>query len=167
MTLSNSAQYAWTMTDSLIPVPAQVAGERLEKIRQDNGGKLEPEMVVDDSRPQEAPLHKAFEWDDAKAGELYRVDQAKQIIRHVVIQNVTEEGTAPTKPVRAFVSVQRDGERSYTSMAHAMSDADLRKQVLERAMSELQNWRSRYKDLQELAQVYAAIDQTQETIKAA
>jgi hypothetical protein len=63
-------------------VDAQTAGEELDRIRQEHG-TLEPGTVVDESRPDEAPLHPVFEWCDPKAAELYREHQATHLIKQV------------------------------------------------------------------------------------
>ncbi len=137
---------------------AQVAGEELERIRVRQNGRLDAKDVVEASRSEDAPLHGAFEWNDATAADAYRVDQARYLIRSidVVIQQAEE-----TKAVRAFVSVKRDEDRSYTSLAHAMSDSQLRAQVVADALAELAAWRKRHAELVELAQIFSVIDQAQ------
>jgi len=136
-----------------IKVRAQVAGERLELIRTTNGGRLTPELVVRDAKPTKSPLHLAFEWDDTKAAARYRIVQAGDLIRAIIV--VTDE--APDSvPVRAFVNVE-DDERHYTSVQYAMSDKELRAQVVNRALLELTQWQQRYKDLKELAEVFSVI----------
>lgn len=138
-------------------IDAQVAGDELERIRTHNNGRLESLDVVEAARPEEAPLHPAFEWDDAKAAEAFRVEQAKYIIRHVDVVMDSKAGE-PT-PIRAFVSVKREDDRSYTSTSHALSDPDLRKQVVEAAWRELQAWRARHAELIEFANVFAVIEE--------
>lgn len=44
-------------------------------------GELTPQLVVDEARPKDAPLHDRFEWDNKVAGEAYRRVQAQQLIR--------------------------------------------------------------------------------------
>jgi hypothetical protein len=46
-------------TELELGVDAQTAGEELDRIRQEHG-TLEPGTVVDESRPEEAPLHPAL-----------------------------------------------------------------------------------------------------------
>jgi len=69
-------------TELELGVDAQTAGEELDRIRQEHG-TLEPGTVVDESRPDEAPLHPVFEWHDPKAAELYREHQATKLIKQV------------------------------------------------------------------------------------
>ena len=49
---------------------AQTVGDILEKLEK-NGG-LTAKRLVDESRPEDAPLNKKKKWGDAKAAEAYR-----------------------------------------------------------------------------------------------
>jgi hypothetical protein len=150
--------YQWK-PEARISLDAQVVGERLEHLRVANGGRpVTPERVVDDARPEDSPLHEAFEWDDSAAAEEWRKEQARYIIRHV--QVVLEEPTVQTRVVRAFVNVVDREEQGYTSIQAAMAEPELRRQVVARAFGELQEWRKRYRDLRELADVFEAVDRT-------
>lgn len=102
------------------------------------------------------PLHPAFEWNDKAAAHAFRIEQAKYLIRSV---EVVVEERPEAKPIRAFVSVVREEDRSYTSVSDALSAPDLRQQVLTTALRELVAWRDRYAELVELATVFAAIDE--------
>lgn len=82
------------------PVSAEVAAAELQRIELAEGG-LTPRAVVDASRPEDAPLHDMFEWDNERAADSWRLDQARKAIsslRLVVREN------AP--PVPAFASVR-------------------------------------------------------------
>ncbi|QCI93376.1 hypothetical protein [Novosphingobium sp. EMRT-2] len=147
--------YRWK-EGARISVDPQAAGDELERIRVRHNGRLEPEWVVHTAKAAKNPLHDLFEWDDNVAAQNYRVDQARGIIRSI---EVVVEAAEERKPMRAFVSVVQERDRSYTSVVHAMSDPDLRKQVLRAALTELEAWRKRYAELVELAQVFAAIDE--------
>lgn len=147
--------YKWKPQGAPAGIDAQVAGEELERIRTFNNGRLEPKSVVDASRPKDAPLHPAFEWNDKKAAESWRQDQASHMIRHI---EVTVDETGEKPPIRAFVSVKREEDRSYTSIQHALSDNDLRAQVVAQAWSDLEAWRKRYAELVEFAKVFAVIE---------
>lgn len=148
--------YQWK-SEARLKIDPQVAGEELERIRTWDNGRLDAKSVVEVSRDPGAPLHPAFEWDDAKAAEGFRVEQAKYMIRMIVVSPEPEKEEA--KPIRAFVSVVRDEDRSYTSVSHAMADPELRRQVLLTALRELEAWRDRYAELVELANVFAVIEE--------
>ena len=54
-------------------VPAQFAYDTIHDLYQQ--GKTTAKDLVDASRPEEAPLHKLFEWNDSIAAEKYREEQ--------------------------------------------------------------------------------------------
>jgi hypothetical protein len=82
-------------------IDAQTAGEELKRIHAERG-KLTAKDVVDESRPDDAPLHPAFEWRDQVAAEEYRQIQALNLIKVVeVIQPAADE----QKPEPAYVKV--------------------------------------------------------------
>lgn len=139
-----------------VPIPAQVAGEELERIRTRNNGRLSQDAVIVEARDKASPLHPAFEWNDKKAAHQYRLTQAGYVIRMLSVTYVEED--KKTEPVRAFVNVSRGEDRSYTSIAHAMSDDELREQVLAKALKELQDWQDRYAELAEFANIFSAIE---------
>lgn len=131
----------------------------MEKLRKKHDG-ITAGIVVEDARPKDSLLHGAFEWRDRIAAEEYRLEQARRLIRSVVVQatnNASPEQTLSSR-VRAFVVVNRDGEDSYTSISVALNDPALRQQVLARAKGELEAWRTRYKDLTEFAEIFSVVD---------
>jgi hypothetical protein len=134
---------------------AQVVGERLESLRQEHGG-LTARVVVDDARDKSSVLHPAFEWNDKRAAEHWRLEQARHLIAAVT---VVRDDTAAAEPIRAFVVVKDDeGDQSYESVTVALADPSKRAQVLSRARRELEAWRDRYAELEEFAAVFSAID---------
>lgn len=81
-------------------------------------GRVTPDALVEESRPEDAPLHKMFEWNDTRAASLYRREQARTIIRRVTIQ-VDENTQAP-----AFLHVPSEPrEQSYLPTEVAVSDS--------------------------------------------
>lgn len=150
-----SVRYAWR-PGSRVSIDANKAGRELARIEKVEG-ELTPTAVLDRARSANSALHGHFEWDDSKAAEQHRLSQAGELIRSITV-DVTHSNVEPAKTVRAFVSVQRAGERAYVGLERAMSDDDLRRQVLERAWAELSAFRKRYADLKELAGVFAAMD---------
>jgi hypothetical protein len=140
-----------------VSIDAQAAGEEMERIRVRQNGRLDQESVLAAARKPKSPLHPHFEWDDGKAAEAYRINQAGELIRWITV--TVEKPNGGEVPVRAFVNVKREEDRSYTSIQHALSDEDLRAQVVAQAWAELEAWRKRYAELQEFATLFATIEQ--------
>lgn len=149
-----------------IPVDAQVAGEELERIRVSRNGRLTQDDVVQEAKAKDSPLHPAFEWNDKKAAHQYRLTQAGYMIRMITVSVDTGDGSEK-EPIRAFVNVKRDEDRSYTSVVHAMSDADLRAQVIAQAWKELEDWKKRHHELVEFARLFTVIEDMRPKKKAA
>lgn len=140
------------------PVDAQIVGAIFEQIEEEQGG-VTPASVVETARPFNSELHTCFEWDDAKAGEKWRETQASQMIRCLVIKNPVHESD-PDSTIRAFVNItSQDDKRFYVQTMSALSDGDYRHQVFRQALNELQAFQRKYKELQELAEVFTAIQQ--------
>ena len=152
--------YQWKRN---MPVKAQTVGEHFERLEQCYG-HITPKIVIDDSRNKEALLHECFEWDDAVAAEKYREAQAGGIIRNLTVKVETcSESEEPIR-VRAFVSVTTDTAPEYQSVLKVLADDELKSQLFESAKKELQAFRDKYSTLQELAEVFASIENLQEVI---
>ncbi len=124
-------------------------------------GEITPEALLDSARGRGHPLHRFFEWDDTAAAEAYRISQARKLIRSIEI--VIEHDDKPPMHVRAFVHVDAttdDGEDAgrYVGTVRAMSAPELRQQIVDRALGELESWRKRYESFAELATIFRAID---------
>lgn len=154
-----------------INVPAQTIGEEVERIERERGS-CPPDVLVDESREESAPLHPAFEWDDEVAAELHRVEQARRIIRSVTPvftkpeseSDTEDEDEQETNQTPAFVSIKHYGEgnESYVSTAKAIAVPELRDAILRDALRGLLSWKSRYGHLKQLASVVAVIDDVNE-----
>ena len=117
-------------------------------------GELTPQIVVDESRPTEAPLHEHFEWDDQLAGEAYRRQQASQLIRSVRVEYVRPTGEQST--VRAFHSVMREDARLvYDPVEEIAVDPIRRRLLLGQMERDWLTFRARYEHLAEFAELVA------------
>lgn len=122
----------------------------LERVRESRG-TLTPATVVADATSKASSLHPLFEWDNKLAGHKYRLVQAQELIRSVVIDVVIDE--KPEK-VRAFVSVPRPEGRSYEPVEDVASDPFVSQLVLREAERE---WRSLFKRYGHLSAFIAII----------
>ena len=107
-------EYSWKVSHG---VPAQIAGEVMEKIEQ-RDGKLTKEAFLEESRPVDSPTHSCFEWDDGIAAEKFRLEQARHTIndiqvmqtddyRRAAIQNAIDELKAIEQKYNTYVELEK------------------------------------------------------------
>lgn len=154
-----AVRYAWK-PGSRVRLDPEKAGREMEDVRRQNNGALTPDALLERARSANSAVHGHFEWDDSKAAHQHRLSQAGDLIRAITI-DISRSNIEPPKTIRAFVSVERQGERSYTSTVHALSDAELRRQVVAKAWADLEAWRERHRDLTEFARIFSAMDATE------
>ncbi len=138
-------------------VDAEDVGRCLEELRA-AGPSFTPQDVVEKARPEEAPLHPAFEWDDRIAGEKYRENQARSVIRSVVV--VEMAGTPQQRESLACVSFASPFDKegsSYGFCQDVLAEMDLRARVIAAQESQLQGWVQRNAHIVELAEYVDAI----------
>jgi hypothetical protein len=139
-------------------IPAQVAGDRIETIRAERG-RVHAADLVDDARPEAAPLHVCFEWDDTAAAEKYRLQQARQVLENLVVVPVE----APESPAtRAFIAIpvgDSNTPHDYQPLHLVMSSEELRRKALRAALEDLNRLKVRYAELRELTEVWKALEQ--------
>lgn len=139
-------------------VTAETAAKELQRLQLRS--PLTLQAVVDASRPMDAPLHPEFEWDDAVAAEEYRKDQARHLIDHIVIQY--ERTDAQPLQVRAWTNVREGKASQYIPIQVGMSEPEIRSKILETAWKELDAFRKRYSDLEQLARLFVVMDEIRE-----
>lgn len=139
----------------------EAAAAVFDEIRE-RDGVLTPAGVVDASRDPDAPLHGDFTWDDERAAELHRQSEARSLIRSLVVVYKHPE-TGREIPTRREVSLARltgdmANARRYVPVHAVLDDPAQRQALVEQARRELAGWANRFRELQELAGVVAAID---------
>lgn len=146
---------------------ATAVGKCIDAIEQKHK-RVTAERVVTEARSAQSPLHGFFEWDNTKAAKAYRLEQARHMIRSIVIVWDDESSPSGTRIARAFLSLRDEddgGGKMYMGAVRAMSDKRYRKQLLVEALAEAEAWRQRYKDLEELAGVFKALDKVKKPRK--
>jgi hypothetical protein len=116
---------------------------------------LNPQLVVEESIPEDAPLHSQFEWDNDVAGEAYRLGQAANMIRSVKIR-FGSDGRGHPKSVRQWLPVLRDEDdtqRSYIPSEDLVLD-DIQYEIKLRDFKrEWKRFEARYGDLKEFGEI--------------
>jgi hypothetical protein len=89
-------------------------------------GRLTPAIVLDAAADPQSPLHESFEWDNDVAGERWRLEQARQLIRsfRVVVSRRTVSVTVP-----AYVS-DPSSTGSYIDVRQVMRGSEAEKRAL-------------------------------------
>ena len=147
-------------------VGAQVIGEAIEKAMDSATGIVNKGVLVEQARPEVAPLHSCFEWHDKTAAGKYREHQARNIVNVVDVQ-VTSDRRAPAFPsVILPVAVRAAGEapqRENVRMQNVLADPAMRQQLINQVLAKLIRLREEYRAINELAIVWDAVDQASET----
>ena len=122
-----------------------VAAE-LERIRTERGA-LQPEAIVAAAEPGDCPLHPYFEWEDAAAAHQLRLEQARRLVRAVVVV----VGDRPPSSMYVHVSAERVGEGDYQPLSIIVSTPDRYLSALAEARRDLASAQRRVAELLEVA----------------
>ena len=109
-------------------------------------GMILPKDLVDIARHEDSPIHEMFEWDDSKAAQEYRLQQARQMIREV---RVEIEG----KTTQAYYNVkvqEREPSQGYVSVTRILADEQMSQSLIKDALREIDHWQKRYETLEQL-----------------
>lgn len=92
----------------------EIIRDAIKKL-EDRQGRLTAEIVLEEARKPTSVLHKCFEWDDTKAAEEWRKEQARKLIRTVRFHVTVEE--RPIRIPQYIRDPQKDGdEPGYVSL---------------------------------------------------
>lgn len=138
---------------------AQPAGEIMAQLEAE--GKLTAEELVNVSRPEEAPLHDYFEWDDAIAAEKYRERQGVYLIQAVIEidqKQTKSDNTVEVEIKKPFYSVEQ-GDKHYYHIDTIVQDEDKSQKLFEMCVRELKQIERRYEIIRDkLSGVFEEID---------
>lgn len=136
--------------------PVTPVAEHLTTLR-DKNGSLTASVVLQGAQAKRSPLHPLFEWDDSTAAHEFRMEQARSIVRSVV---VLDEANPDAEPMRAFVTILGEQGTEAVPLMVAMNDEQMRAQVVARALKEMHVWVRRYGQYEELAAIVEAAHAT-------
>lgn len=149
-------------------IPSEVRAVGAQKIGEailessDASGIVDKKRLVEQARPKSAPLHPCFEWDDDVAGQLWREQQARNIVNVLTVEVAERQATA--FPSLSLPVVQGDDENQPPHheniyIPHVLGDAELRQQRANQALAKLIRVRREYQDVNELQVAWDAIQQ--------
>lgn len=143
---------SWKM-DGLFKADANLVHKEIESI----GQEFTCEQIVEKAKDSNTELHKCFEWNNEVAAEKYRLHQAGQIVRQLVITKVSDEKEPEKSNVRLFVSTgnRTNAYKPLQSVVRVQSEYEA---LLNRAYAELQTFKQKYSSLSELEDILALIE---------
>jgi hypothetical protein len=145
---------------------AQAIGEVIEDLKKQFGGKVPPRELVKVARDPKNPCHANFTWDNKKAADEFRLDQARHLLRSIIIMEVTREEVI----VRPNVVCSRYGGQAtqpYKDFLEVMKNPAERALYLECSFREFEAFRKKYERLAEWKAVFDAYDAMRLKRKAA
>lgn len=135
---------------------SEIIIQELNRIASKSGGVLKPELVVESARSPLSPLHDKFTWDDTQAAHEFRLQEARKLIRVTVHMLPNGRG----EEERVWVSLKHDQAQEgggYRTLVSVLSDADLRKQLLQQSLKDMQYFSEKYSHLEELSEIFSAM----------
>lgn len=118
------------------------------------GEEATPAQILEKARDEATELHKCFTWDDTVAAERWRLQEARTIVRLLVIERKEDD----PEPVRQFFKIGAEHDAGYKQTVLIVRDQDEYKALLRQAKAELETFRHKYRALAELEGVFEAID---------
>lgn len=141
-------------------VNANVVGKEVEKLEKEKG-EVTAKDLVDVARSKDSPIHRLFEWDDAKAAEGYRVSQATKVLCAL---SIVQPDTAEPTTIRAYMNIADEADNptrrtgKFINTQDAFRSPEKRNLILRVAIRELKELQQKYSKLSELAKVFEEIN---------
>ena len=140
--------YKWKEGSRPPRISANVAGVELERIRAKHGA-LTSKAILDESRPKDAALHKAFQWNDSKAAEAYRLHQASTLSRSIVV--IREDGGIEHRAYSLVTKNDNVRKTEYVPSEIVAQRVDLFADAVGRLESKMREIGQSIRDLESLA----------------
>jgi hypothetical protein len=139
--------YSWKLASLAKGINVQDAVTELNRIKSIYGS-LTPENVLDASRVETAVLHKLFNWDDAKAAEHYRLQQARTILNNIEVKVISN---GQPKQIAVYEIIRDKSTQEYKSIqSMTTTDISFIKKRTKQELTILKDKLSIYKELSDV-----------------
>ena len=126
------------------------------------GDEVTPAQVVQKAESEDSELHKCFTWDDTEAASQWRLQEARQVMRQLIVitQPDPEEPEEKKEPVQIRLLMKNDNSYSsgYKQTLVMVRDEDEYQKLLNMAREELRVFKRKYSMLSELREILDLID---------
>ena len=161
-------QYKARASSHINDKEAQIIGRWLETMP-----LITRQAVLNDARNTKSPLHPFIEWDNRKAAESWRLEQAQHLINAIrVVVEIDGEEVETVAFHRLIMESTQDNDGDNPPVAYYKPVLDLtaeemRDQVLKNALAELVSWRNRYAEFEKVyKKMFGEIDATVKQIES-
>ena len=161
--MSKAKKKAKKVIAKAVPLPAEdvapdtVVKDAVAALAPD--GRISPRQLVDAAAKLTHPLHDRFEWDNGKAGDAYRLEQARRLIRSVQVVITTEEREYSCV---GYVHDPESEEQGYISVERIKRDPATAREMLSQELARAVGVMKR---AEQLAEVVGLADEVRPTLK--
>lgn len=148
ITIANIA--SWKI-EGLYKADANIVAKEISEL----GDSVSCEMIVEKARNEDTELHKCFEWRDDIAAEKYRLTQAQNVLRCLVITRAEPDKEPVKTNLRVFHNTNYHQYKSIDMAVRCQSEYE---RLLNTALGELKAFKEKYHMLSELEEILALID---------
>ena len=107
--------------------------------------------VIEDARDESSPLHRELTWDDSRAAQLRREDEARHLIVSFEFRWVDDGGIEHAiTPAYVCVTEPGSGERVYVKAPSIRDNGELWSEVITEAIAGVKSWQNRLLGLKQL-----------------
>ena len=126
------------------------------------GDEVTPRQVVEKAESESSELHKCFTWDDTEAAGLWRLKEAREVMRQLIVitRPDPEEPEEEKEPVQFRLLMKNDSSRNsgYKQTIVMVRDEDEYQKLLNQAYEELRVFKKKYSMLTELREILDLIN---------
>ena len=115
-------------------------------------GRLDADVILQVASDKDSPIHNRFEWDDTIAAIKHRQQQARELVRQVMVTFDNYDGRKEV--TRAFVVIRGDateGLEQYHRTIDVLSDEEKRQKYLGQLKDDLDRLAQKYTILEEFS----------------
>jgi hypothetical protein len=150
----------------------KITQERIDELLRIHKTKgLTAETLLEKAKNKKSSLHELFEWNNNKAGEKWRLAQARWIINEVRVIIETEEipafeviTTVECNDSQNSSLLLKENNKAYEPIVEILTDKEKRKQLVDKALLWITYWSKRYEQLEELKPIFEAIKKTRKKL---
>lgn len=124
------------------------------------GDEVTPEQVVEKGMDPSTELSKCFTKDDSEAAYKWRIEEARHIMRQLIVITKPDKDEEDKEPVQFRVLMKNETKQGsgYKQTIVMIRDKDEYQKLLDQAYEELRRFKKKYSMLSELSEILDLIN---------